>query len=360
MSIILHDYFQGPDGGGKLALTLARGLGLELCYGFKAENHPYFAQKDSLPRHFPLIHGPAKPFPFKQLSIINAFRTRTSFLKNHQTVIFSGSYSPLAAVNCPEARKIYYCHTPPRFLFDQKQAFIENCPYFLRPFMRLYLKHFQAMYLIAVKSMDAIVANSENVRQRIRKYLKAEAQVVHPPVDIHEFKWIGQKDYFLSPARLDHLKRVRNIVQAFKAMPEKKLVVVSSGPELEKIMSMAAGRPNIKVLGRVSNRAMKNLTGNCLATVYVPDNEDFGISPLESMSAGKPVIGVAQGGLLETVIHEQTGLLIPPAADPEDIAAAVRLCTPETALSMRAACHRRAEKFNTASFLKNFTVHVRP
>ena len=91
------------------------------------------------------------------------------------------------------------------------------------------------------------------------------------------------------------------IVKAFKKMPDKRLVVVSGGADMPGIKQIAEESPNIEVLGWISEARLCDLMGRCIATIYIPRDEDFGISPVESMAAGKPVIGVQEGGLLETV-----------------------------------------------------------
>ncbi len=96
---------------------------------------------------------------------------------------------------------------------------------------------------------------------------------------------------------------------------------------------------------------MERLVGDAIATIYIPREEDFGISAVESMAAGKPVIGVAEGGLLETVTHQQTGILLLPPPSVDALIDAVREMTPERALQMRAACEQSAKAFHSDIFL---------
>ena len=149
---------------------------------------------------------------------------------------------------------------------------------------------------------------------------------------------------------MDRLKRVETIVEAFTALPDKRLVVVSGGSELERVRVLAAPHANIEVRGWVSPEELRDLTGRCLATIYIPRDEDFGISPVESMAAGKPVIGVAEGGLLETVKDGQTGILIQANPRPAHVVDAVNAMTAERALTMREACEKRAAGYDEAAF----------
>lgn len=352
MTIILHDYFETPDGGGRLALLLARELEADLCYGFKSPDHPF--ANDLVPphRHKRLCPGILPPSPVKQYLTARAFRKKTTFLQKYKDIFYSGAYAPLAVHNAPDCFNICYCHTPPRFVFDRKSHFLRLTPFWQRPAMGLYLKRFEKLYRRAMQSMDVIVANSENVRSRIATYLGLDAHIISPPVETSRFRWQGQEDFYLSTARLDPLKRVDAIIRAFKQLPQKKLVVVSGGSELHTLKNLAAGSPGITILGMVTEETLQKLLSTCIATIYVPEDEDFGMSPVESMAAGKPVIGVAQGGILETVIHGQTGTLISPEAFPPEIARAVMDLSGQKAERMRSNCEKRAAGFDLDIFIK--------
>ncbi|MDQ1337021.1 MAG: hypothetical protein QG552_3971, partial [Thermodesulfobacteriota bacterium] len=256
----------------------------------------------------------------------------------------------------------------------------------------------------AVRSMDMIVAISETVRERTMEYLGHDSLVVYPPCETERFRSMEEADYFLSTARVDPLKRVALIVEAFIKMPAKRLVVVSGGSDMPKIREMAERVENIEVLGWVGDEKLCDLIGRCIATIYIPRDEDFGISPVESMAAGKPVIGVQEGALLETVGRERgagsrgqgagskeqgaggrgqggggrrsdirdqmsdvrgrggdvgrglmvtdCGVLAPKDPVVTDVIEAVEWMTPARALRMREACEARARRFDTGVFLK--------
>ncbi|MCX5882479.1 MAG: glycosyltransferase, partial [Deltaproteobacteria bacterium] len=178
------------------------------------------------------------------------------------------------------------------------------------------------------------------------------AIVIHPPVDTERFCWMGQKDYYVSLARLENFKRVDLIVKAFRQMPEKKLEVTSSGSEMERLKRLASDAPNIHFTGWQTEAQLCRWIGNAIAAIYIPMDEDFGMSPVESMAAGKPVIGVAEGGLLETVVPNQTGILLKPPPTVDAIMAAVHDLTPKRALEMRSACETRARLFTREIFIE--------
>lgn len=348
--IILHDYFETAEGGGRLCLTLSQAYQADLCYGFKASHHPFFQNAHVCCRQYDLRSASRIPL-LRQLRLIHAFRNKTSFLKNYRHAIYSGFYSPLAINNHHCGVNIYYCHTPPRFMYDQRDFYSSRLTFWQRHLLRWFVEYFKPLYEAAIAPMDIIIANSENVRSRIRTYLGKDALVVYPPCDTESFTWRGQADFYLSTARLDPLKRVDLIIEAFIRMPDKKLIVTSEGNEYARLKKLAGQRENILFTGLVTEEKLRELTGNAIATIYIPRNEDFGMSPVESMSAGKPVIAVREGGLMETVVHGETGFLLLPELTKEELINAVSALTPTHALQMRRACEERAQLFSKNLFL---------
>ena len=348
--LVLHDYFESPDGGGRLALILARELDADIGYGFKMHNHPYFENSNFHGNEYPLISFTSIPV-WRQFLLSIAFKRKARFHCRYDTVIYSGSYAPLAVGNHTASRNMYYCHTPPRFLYNQRQFFHSSIPAWQRPLLIAFCRYFQPLYEKAVRQMDLILTNSRNVRQRIKKYLSLDSSVIYPPCETEKYTWLEKGEYYLSMGRLDSLKRVDRIIQAFFQMPDKRLIVLSDGPELKQYKKMVQGYPHIDILGKVTEKKMAELLGRCIATIYIPKDEDFGMSPVESMAAGKPVIGVAEGGLLETVVDSETGILMRPDFTVADIRDAVTQMIGPRALSMRPACEARAGLFTRERFV---------
>ncbi len=350
-TLILHDYYEAADGGGKLCSVLAQHLPAHLGYGFARLPHPFVQGSSQNSHEHDLKQGSAIPL-WRQFKLARAFQQHTQFIKTYDTVIYSGFYTPLAVHQHRQGYNLYYCHTPPRFIYDQRDFYLQQLPRVLRPALQAFIDYLQPRYETAVAQMDKIVTNSENVQRRIQKYLGKTARVVYPPCDTENFIWQGQGDYYLSTARLDPLKRVESIVRAFLTLPDKKLIVASGGAQLAYLKQLAANAPNIQFTGWLSEQALHNLVGHALAVLYVAKEEDFGMSPVEAMAAGKPVIGVAEGGLLETILPERTGLLLPPDFTPQQLAVAVQYLTPARALAMREACVSQAQTFNTSRFIE--------
>jgi len=380
--LVVHDFFTFPGGGERLARTLAKGLGAVL-WGAEVDVTAYppgFFTPECSPRS--LRAFARAPFWLRPSDTARLWWAFAKFPScSPPWTVFSGSLSLLAHKRIP-GKKILYCHTPPRMLYDQRKTVLGNVSKWRGMGLRALMAFYDKAFKEAVADMDGIVANSANVQARIKHYLGLESRVVHPPIDTQEFQWLGQEDFYLSPGRLDPLKRVERIVRAFVRMPDKKLVLISGGSEENRLQRLAKGAANIRILGWVGEKRLKELMGKCIATVYIPVDEDFGMSPVESMAAGKPVIGVQEGGLWETVgldltpedrggsskvegeanIRERTdgqgkmletecGVLVPPDPGVEDIIQAVRYLTPKLAGEKRGACEQRASGFDSSIFL---------
>jgi glycosyltransferase involved in cell wall biosynthesis len=348
-TIVLHDSFAFKGGGERLVHILCQGLNLDLAFGEQSD------------QGFDLSDLPGKLIDLKSYSKIWGWRTakrfssytlRTRFLKNYETVIYSGQNSSLAVHNHSGGKNIYYCNTPPRSIYDLKEYRLASLSFMQRLQHRAFNLCFQPLFESAINRMDAIVANSVNIQKRIKKYLHKDSIVIHPPCDTESFHWKGQEDYYFSFARLDLLKRVDLIVKAFAKMPDKHLVITSTGPEMKRLQQLAEGHKNITFTGPVDDLQLKDLLGKSIASIYIPRDEDFGMSPVESLAAGKPVLGVAEGGILETIVHGETGILIPANPSSEDLIEAISQLTPKHALSLREACEQRATLFNTKIFLE--------
>jgi glycosyltransferase involved in cell wall biosynthesis len=274
---------------------------------------------------------------------------------SYPTRLFSGSYAPLANRGFGHGRSIYYCHTPPRFLYDLRDHYQASFPAWQGPLLAALRRWLQPRYEAAVRSMDVVLANSRNVQRRLQDYLGVASRVVYPPVDTDRFQWLADDGYFLSTARLEPLKRVDMLVRAFKRMPSMRLVVSSGGSELARLTALAADAPNIRFTGWLDDAQLTTLMGRARASIYVPLDEDFGMSPVESMAAGKPVIGVAEGGLLETVVDGETGILLPPQLTEDALVAAVLALDARRAAAMRGACVLQAQQFSTERFTEEIT-----
>ncbi len=351
MNYILYDFLQVAGGAERVTLVLARGLP-----GFSTVVSRVYQESAPLLGGEPVAVTSLADWRTRPLGriieAIYSFRRRAGLLADADIVIYSGFYAPMAVNHQERGRRIYYCHTIPRFAFDLFEHYRGRLPPGTRWIFEAAMRRLRREYRSAIAGMDLVVANSENIRQRLKTYLGRDSVVIHPPVDVERFRWLGDGDYYLSLARLSANKRVDLIVEAFRRMPERRLVVVSGGAELNRLKRLATGTHNIRFTGWQSEQSLTQWVGHARAALYVPIDEDFGMSPVEAMAAGKPVIGAAAGGLLETVLDDETGVLIPEPLSPGRVVEAVNRLERLDPLSMRSACEDRARVFSEAVFLE--------
>lgn len=233
-----------------------------------------------------------------------------SFDLRHADVVVS-SVSALAkgVITHPHTVHICYCHTPTRYLWSEAQEYVEeiDAPRFIKRTLPPMLSWLRTWDRIAAERVDLFIANSETVRKRIKKYYGKESVVVHPPVEIERFTVSdrSEKTYFLAGGRLVAYKRFDIIVDAFTKLG-KPLVLFGTGPA-EPDLRRRAGK-NITFVGRVSDEERARLFSEAIAFIN-PQEEDFGITVVESMASGRPVIAYGKGGAAETVIEGLTGIL---------------------------------------------------
>jgi len=342
---ILHDYMAVKEGGAQVACQLASLLDWKLITSLVSkEMNP---KDDWQNLTLDTLGRDPRTRYLRPLVTLNRWRR---FKSNYETLLYSGNYCSLAAPNHPNTRNIFYCHSPSRFLFDQYEHFLTEVPTIYRPIYHRFLEKYRKQYIDSINSMDTILVNSLAVQRRVSNFLGKPSTIIYPPCDVDSFSYADDEGYYLSTARLDPLKRIDLVINAFKMMPEKRLIIASDGNERKNLEHLASGSNNITFVGMISDDKLKNLISKCIATIYIPILEDFGISPVESMAAGKPVIGAAEGGLLETVVHNETGFLLPPTFIAEQICDAVNILTREASKSMREACYLRSKKFDVKTF----------
>jgi len=355
-TVILHDAFAFKGGGERLVYLLCRDLEADLAFGYR--NKKTF-NLDELSNNLINLESESKLPAWRTIKRLHTFRNKTKFLYRYKNVIYTGQNSSLAVSNHSEGKNIYYCFTPPRSMYDLKESHLASQTPLERLRHVLYNTFYQPLYENAIRKMDVILADSKNVQNRIQKFLGLESTVLYPPCDVDKFNWMGQEDYYLSTARLTSYKRVDIIIQAFIKLPQKRLIITSTGPDEKKLKQLAEGFANIQFTGDINDNELKNLIGNSIATIYIPKDEDFGISPVESMAAGKPVIGSGEGGLLETVIHGETGWLSSPNISVEELVQMLDAANPKLARSMRFSCEKQATGFRTELFINKIKDSLR-
>lgn len=349
--LILHDYFLYKGGGERLVISLAKNLKADVATAFIAKD-AFDPRAEGIKTIELYKEKPWSRVPgFRYLQVQLSFLLKTSFVKKYDVIIYSGDCL-VAMLRAKGKRNIAYMHTPPRHLYDLYRERLRAYSLWKKTLFVPFVWFNRWRFEFLSRKLDAIITNSKNTQARIKKYLGLDSTVVYPPCDTLPFKNLGQGDYFFSWARLYDVKRVDTIVEAFTTLPDKKLVVASGGPELEKIKKIAQNSPNITILGWINDEQLLSNLGKCLATIYIPIQEDFGMTAVESMRAGKPVIGVAEGGLLEIIEPQKNGFLLKPNFSVDDLCEAINAMTPERAQAMEGACRETSKKFSESSFVE--------
>lgn len=278
---------------------------------------------------------------------------------SHLDLVISSSHSVAKGVlTNADQLHICYCHTPMRYAWDLYQDYLRKTK--LKSgmkgiFAKCLLHYLRIWDVHASSRVNAYVANSKYVARRIRKIYGRDATVIYPPVDVETFELCEKKDdYYLTASRFVPYKRVDLIVEAFSHLPDKKLIVIGEGPEMEKIKEK--GKKNIEIIGNQSDEMLKKWMQKARAFIFAAI-EDFGILPIEAQACGTPVIAYGKGGILETVIPNKTGIFF----ETQTVSALIEaIATFET---MRDSfnpknIHKHAQPFNKKRFQLEFKSFV--
>ncbi|NME82452.1 glycosyltransferase [Clostridium sp. SM-530-WT-3G] len=241
-------------------------------------------------------------FPF-MMTAIESFN-----LNEYDVVLSDSSCIAKGVITPPSTLHICYCHSPMRYAWEFSHEYAEKMAGkggIKAKLLRHFLSFVRLWDNVSADRVDYFIANSENVAKRIRKHYKREAIVIHPAVRCNLFELSDiDEDYYLMVGRLQEYKRVDIAVQAFNKLGLP-LIIIGDGPDRVRLESMA--KSNVKFLGRKSDQEIKDYYSKCKAFIF-PGEEDFGITPLEAMASGRPVIAYKKGGALETVVENMTGV----------------------------------------------------
>ncbi len=304
---LVHDYL-AQDGGAERVLQAFHEIWPE------APIFVLFYDKEKMPR-------------FKNLDIRESFISKLPGGKTHyqwflpfmptaterhnlngfDVVLSSTSAFAKGVLTRPETLHISYCHTPTRYLWTETHKYISDLKYnrFIKSLLPPLIHRLRMWDKMSVDRVDQFIANSDIVRQRIQKYYRRDSDIIYPPVDTKDF-YISDivGDYFVSGGRFVKYKRFDLIVEVFNRL-RLPIKLFGVGPELENLKKVAL--PNIEFLGKISDKEKADLLSQAKAFIH-PQIEDLGITPIESMASGRPVIAYPVGGASETVIPGVTGV----------------------------------------------------
>jgi len=292
---------------------------------------------------------------YKWLMPLMPVATERYDLSEFDVVITSTSAFAKGIITRPDTLHICYCHTPTRYLWSDTHSYIKELglPGPVRAIMPLMLTNIRIWDRLAADRVDRFVANSAAVRHRISKYYQRDSEVIHPPVETGRYG-ISEKidDYYIAGGRMVAYKRFDVVVRAFNKLGIP-LKIFGEGPELQSLRNEA--KKNIEFVGRISERDKAELYSRAIAYLH-PQEEDFGITAVEAMSAGRPVIAYAKGGALETVVDGVTGTFIEEQSW-EELANCIIRFAPENYDPMRIRAHAR--QFDVEEFKRKMSAFVR-
>lgn len=275
-------------------------------------------------------------------------------------VVFSSSHAVAKGVlTRADQLHISYVHTPMRYAWDLTHEYVASLTgirSLARPLVRMQLHKLRQWDALSAMRVDHYLANSKTVARRIAKTYRRDAAVIYPPVEVDRFDATQpREDFYLVVSRMVPYKRVELVVEAF-AQSGLELVVIGDGPGMARCRSLASGKANIKLLGAADDAAVADHMARCKALVFAAD-EDFGITPVEAMSAGAPVVALGRGGTGETVVDGQTGVHFHEQTV-ASLAQAVTVVERGAGVFDPAAIRRHAETFSRQRFVDEIGQYV--
>jgi glycosyltransferase involved in cell wall biosynthesis len=353
---LVHDWLTGMRGGEKVLEALSSifpGAPLFTLFHFPGsvspaiEAHPirtsFLQTAPGLRRHY-RGYLPLFPAAIEELD-----------LSGFDVIVSSSHCVAKGIIPPPDAFHLCYCHTPMRYAWDQEHAYFPKRRGIGARFRSLALTGLRSWDVSSAARVHLFVANSRFVAQRIQTYYGRPAEVVHPPVDVDFFtpgpkkpedaeKEAKQEGYCLMVSALAPYKKVEEAMAACEKLGIE-LRVVGEGPERKRLAAMAG--PNVRFLGKVDGERLRELYRGALLFIQ-PGVEDFGISSVEALACGTPVVAAARGGILDVVEDGRHGVLYPDWEGPSALAEAIDKARGIgfNALDLRS----RAESFSVVSF----------
>lgn len=307
-----------------------------------------FIQKLPLAKKYYRHYLPLMPLAIEQLDVTG-----------YDLIISSSHAVAKGVVTGPDQLHLSYVHSPMRYAWDLQHQYLRETRLDQKPhgwLARYFLHRLRLWDLHSSSRVDHFAANSNFIAKRIAKTWRREAEVIYSPIELEQFvPGDSKEDFYLTASRLVPYKRVDLIVDSFNAMPDKKLIVIGDGPEMEKIRRKA--NKNVCLMGYQPNPILISHLQRAKAFVFSA-KEDFGLLPVEAQACGTPVIAFGEGGALETVRgpdHAQATGVFFNQQSVESIVKAVQNFENEADRFTVDNCINNAARFSPAQFKQNFT-----
>lgn len=351
---LVHDWMVSFGGAERVLLELHQMWPDAPIYtaAYEPAKFPMFANADIRPTWLNQIKLAKRKHQL--FSIPRAWAFRGLDLSDYDLVISSCSAESKYVKTGPNTLHICYCYTPIRYYWSDYQWYLDHPPFgLLNPAVKLFLPAIIGLlrrqdYRLAQK-VDIYVTQSRYIQAKIKKYYHRDSTVIHPPTDTNQFLNLNKRDggYYLIVGRQVAYKRLDLAVDAFNELGLP-LVVAGIGEEIA--AQTARAKANIDFRGFVSDEQLPQIYADAKAVLY-PQEEDYGLVPVEAQAAGTPVIAFGRGGAAETVIDGITGVLFTEQS-PKGLIEAVRRF--EDMRFDLAKLREHSKKFDAAVFRREF------
>jgi glycosyltransferase involved in cell wall biosynthesis len=315
---VYHSFLDNIGGAEMVTLSLARGLGADIYTTSldmdKIDKMGFGDMKKSVYS----IGKVPKNAPFRHQLALTKFR----FFKpkeRYDATIICGDWAISGSINANKS--IWYTHSPLHELwFFKDKIKVMHLQPWQKPVFEFWTWMNRFLTKKYVNKVDFFISNSVNTSIRLKKYYGKESVVINPPIDTSAYKNTGNKKYWLSVNRIVKQKRIDLQIEAFENIPDRELVIVGSYEKgnnlsddyLKSLKSKIRDIKNVKIIHWATYEDLINLYANCTGFITTSNNEDFGMTVIEALASGKPVIAPDEGGYTETLseTNQKTGILI--------------------------------------------------
>jgi glycosyltransferase involved in cell wall biosynthesis len=359
---IFHNFLDNIGGAEYVALTLARELNADLyTTNLNQEKIKKLGFSEVIPRIKSIGRVPINA-PFKQQLAFSKFR-KLNLKDKYDLYIVAGDWAMSGLVN--NKPNLWYVYSPINEVWQFKRYARTLLIFYKRPIFDIWTYYIRKKSKKYSAHANIIISISQNTKNRIKRFLNKESIVINPPIDTKKYHYKKNGDYWLAVNRLFNNKRVDMQLKAFSLLPEEKLIIVGSYEKSKHFINYAnyckkIKPSNVEIRSGVSQDELIDLYANCKGFITTAIDEDFGMTPLEAMSSGKPVIAPNEGGYKETIINGETGILIDDINVYKLVEVIKRLGKDikKYPKKYKSACKKQARRFDTEVFIRKIKEQI--